>query len=464
MEERVTTIDIDYEARYPELHRLLESRRFVVGVAHRRFGKTTLAVYHLLKMASLSKARLPMFGYVCPFRNQAKTNAWAMLKELARPIPGRKVNESELSITLPHNGARVRIFGSDNPDALRGMYFDGVVIDEVAQAKPGVWEEIIQPALADRHGWAFFIGTPKGVNIFSELYVAASRRQEAGDAEWGAFCFRVDQTKALPEAEIRRLKSEMSDAAWRQEFLCDFNASSEDSLITLDDVDAAVAAVVDPELVAPYPIIVGVDVARYGDDASVIFPRQGRVAHMPRVFHGLSNTHLTQQILKYMEQHRPALVCVDQGQGTGVIDLLRDLADGQTKIIEVPFGSAANAKDRFVNRRAEMWTAIRDWLRTGGQLPDDQALREELTSPTYDYDAQGRIRLEKKEDIKKRLRGRSTDRADALALTFAVPQSWGLDREPVDRYGRELVPAANWWEGVPLPRHQREYWETQNAL
>ncbi|MDE7372106.1 MAG: hypothetical protein K2N07_10300, partial [Desulfovibrio sp.] len=131
----MTRVEIPYKPRYPEVHVQLAAHRFSVLVAHRRFGKTVLVVNHLIRQALLSGCPRGSYGYVAPFRNQAKLVAWDYLKHYTAPIPGRTVNESELSIGLPSNGggAKIRIFGADNPDALRGLYFDGVVLDEVAQ-------------------------------------------------------------------------------------------------------------------------------------------------------------------------------------------------------------------------------------------------------------------------------------------------------------------------------------------
>ena len=127
---------IPYTPRYPqtEIHGLLEAHRFSVLVAHRRMGKTVLAVNHLIKRAITDQKERGFYAYIAPFRIQAKAIAWAYLKHYTAPIPMLKVNEGELSIMLP-NGAVIRIFGADNPDALRGLYFDGVVMDEVAQMK-----------------------------------------------------------------------------------------------------------------------------------------------------------------------------------------------------------------------------------------------------------------------------------------------------------------------------------------
>ena len=230
------TITIPYRPRYPNVHRELEAHRFVVLVAHRRFGKTVLAVNHLLKAALTCRRERGVFAYVAPYRNQAKQIAWSYLKHYSAPVPGREVYEGELSVRLP-GGSTVRLFGADNPDALRGLYFDGVVLDEVAQMKPEVWREIVQPALADRRGWALFIGTPKGVNLFSELYAFAREAMNPAsprfDSAWTALCFRVDETGALDPDEVARLRRELSDNAWRQEMLCDFSASADDTLIQI---------------------------------------------------------------------------------------------------------------------------------------------------------------------------------------------------------------------------------------
>lgn len=411
---------IPYEPRYPELHATLEAHRFSVLVAHRRFGKTVLAVNHLLKAAVTCQKPMGCYGYVGPLLKQTKKVAWSYLKHYSRYLPNRKINESELRIDLP-NGASIWLFGADNPDSLRGSYFDGVILDEVAQMKPEVWGEIIQPMLADRKGWAVFIGTPKGVNLFSDIYHSALARQQAGDKNWIALLYPVTRTQALDSEEVERLKGELSDNAFRQEFLCDFTASSDNNLIPMADAMDAMERTVDQELVAEWPVIIGVDIARFGDDATVFFARQGLQAYEPVVMRKLRNTDVAHLLIGYIHERKPQVVCIDQGQGTGVIDIVSDLAkDTGASIIEVPFGSRALEHKRFVNRRAEMWTLMREWIGKGASLPYSPDLLAELTAPRYSYDAEGRIRLEAKDLIKERLNGKSTDLADALALTFAA--------------------------------------------
>ena len=126
---------------------------------------------------------------------------------------------------------------------------------------------------------------------------------------------------------------------------------------------------------------------------------------------------LGRRIAFEMRQRRPDAVFIDAGGGAGVVDRLRQL--GHT-VNEVHFGGRASRPDRFVNRRMEMWQAMKDWLQGGGALPPGEALRAELSTPTYSFDSRGLLKLEPKEEIKARLL-RSPDMADALALTFAAP-------------------------------------------
>ncbi len=154
------------------LHRQLQ--RFNVLVAHRRFGKTVFCINELIAKAAANRHAEPRYGYVAPLLAQAKDVAWHYLKRFTAPIPGISVSETELWVDLP-NGARIRLYGADNADRLRGLYFDGIVLDEYAQMSPRVWPEIIRPMLADRAGWALFIGTPMGRNHFCALYEQAAR-------------------------------------------------------------------------------------------------------------------------------------------------------------------------------------------------------------------------------------------------------------------------------------------------
>jgi hypothetical protein len=390
--------------------------RFIVLALHRRAGKTEIALKKLLDAAVKCQEELPLYFYVAPFLKQAKIIAWARLKQMVAPLIPHgavEVSEVELAVTFRHNGATIRIFGADNPDAMRGVRLDGAVMDEVAQMKPEVWDEIIQPALSDRKGWAWFIGTPKGINLFSSLFFAAE-----GRADWARARYTVYDTDALDPAEVERLRTSMSDMAWAREYLCDFSAAGDDQLMSLTDVETAARRQHTVGSNDYAPRILGVDPARFGDDRSVIYPRQGLIALDPLVFRGIDNMALAGHLARKIDQWEPDAVFIDSGAGAGVIDRLRQLGYAVT---EVNFGGKPN-DIRFLNKRAEMWFDLAEWIKAGGAIPNDNTLKLELATPTYRYDAANRIQLESKDDIKKRLPDAgSPDLADALALTFAHP-------------------------------------------
>ena len=192
---------------------LYEARqRFNVWVCHRRMGKTVLALYLLIADAYANRKPRPRYGYLAPLYRQGKVIAWDLLKHLTRPLPGTKINEAELRVDLTGD-RRIQIFGADNPDALRGLYLDGVVFDEYGQMRPRVWSEVVRPALADREGWATFIGTPMGKNHFYDLY-----QQAQGDATWHTAIYRASDTGVLEEAELASARATMAPEQYAQEF------------------------------------------------------------------------------------------------------------------------------------------------------------------------------------------------------------------------------------------------------
>lgn len=194
-------------------------KRFNVLVAHRRFGKTVLCVNALVDAALRCKKADGRFAYFAPFFNQAKDVAWTYLKRYALVVPGASANESELRVVFP-NGAWVRLYGADNPDRLRGLYLDGVVLDEYADMDPRMWAEVIRPALADRGGWAVFIGTPKGRNAFHALYEAAQI-----DPAWFAAIYRASETGIVAAEELQAAAKDMTPEQYAQEFECSFEAA-----------------------------------------------------------------------------------------------------------------------------------------------------------------------------------------------------------------------------------------------
>ena len=410
----MTTIDLGYRPRAWQRECHLKRKRFTVLALHRRAGKTELALRQLLDSALRCDKDLGLFFYVAPLLKQAKTIAWARLKQIVAPLVMRglaEVNESELWVRLLTNGAMVRVYGADNPDAMRGVRLDGVVIDEVADVKPETWREVLQPALADRLGWAMFIGTPHGINLFSELFF---RGRDLPD--WHAALYTVYDTEALNIEEVERFRQSVDENTFKREMLCDFSASGDDQLMSLTDVNEACRRHLRKEDYTYAAKVLGVDPARFGDDRSVIFPRQGLYAMAPQVFRGVDNMTLADKVAQEIERFQPDAVFIDAGNGAGVIDRLRQL---HHDVIEVHF-SGHPSQARYLNKRAEMWFEMRDWLRAGGVIPDLVDLKQDLAAPTYRFTPADKIQLESKDDLKARGLP-SPDLGDALALTFAFP-------------------------------------------
>jgi len=215
----MAVITIPYKPRQAFLPLHNRKQRWAVVVAHRRAGKTVACVNELIKAALTFKGNDGRFAYVAPFYRQAKSVAWDYVKRYSSVVPGVMVNESELRIDYP-NGARIQLFGADNADALRGLFFDGLVADEYGDWKPSVWGYVIRPALADRCGWAVIIGTPKGRNQFWEIHQHAQVHED-----WLAVTIKASESGLLPQKELDSLRLELSEDAWRQEMECDFDAA-----------------------------------------------------------------------------------------------------------------------------------------------------------------------------------------------------------------------------------------------
>lgn len=194
-------------------------QRWSCVVAHRRCGKTVACVNDLIRGALMSTAPNPRFAYVAPLFTQAKDVAWTYVKQFTAGVPGVEANESELRVDLP-NGGRVRLYGAENYDRMRGIYLDGVVLDEYADMDPRVWPEVIRPALSDRKGWGTFIGTPKGRNSFHEIW-----EQAQGKDDWFGAMFKASETGIVPEEELADARRMMTPEQFAQEYECSFNAA-----------------------------------------------------------------------------------------------------------------------------------------------------------------------------------------------------------------------------------------------
>ena len=198
-----------------------DDHRFKIVAAGRRFGKSRLAAWMLLIEALKSDSK-DVF-YVAPTYQQAKDILWGLLKELGHEVI-KSAHENTSVLTLVNN-RKIYLKGADRPDTLRGVGLAFCVIDEYADIKPNVWEQILRPALADVQGGALFIGTHKGRNHFYELFQFA---QTGKDKQWTGFHYTSYDNPLIPESEIEAARNTMSSFAFRQEFLASFEAASRD--------------------------------------------------------------------------------------------------------------------------------------------------------------------------------------------------------------------------------------------
>ncbi len=213
-------IETGYKPREPqkEIHKAVKRNRWTVAVCHRRMGKTVAAINQLIHSALQNEKQSPQYAYIAPTYSQAKRIAWDYLKDYTRPLGG-VANVSELRVDFM--GRRISLYGADNPDALRGIYLDGAVIDEYGDVNPGLFTEVIRPALSDRIGWAMFIGTPKGSNHFKTLRDFADTED---NENWVLKEFKASETKLIDAEELKDAKKAMGENKYEQEFEISFEA------------------------------------------------------------------------------------------------------------------------------------------------------------------------------------------------------------------------------------------------
>jgi hypothetical protein len=195
------------------------TKRWACLVAHRRAGKTVAAVNDIIRAAFMYKGPNGLFGYVAPYQNQARRIAFDYFKHYAAPL-AQDINETLMSITLV-NGAKIGLFGADNADAMRGLGFSGLYLDEYGDFKPSVFGSVLRAALADKGGWCVFAGTPKGRNQFYDIYQTAQRLPD----EWFLLRLPASESGLLPQGELNAAKAQLSEDQYLQEFECSFEAA-----------------------------------------------------------------------------------------------------------------------------------------------------------------------------------------------------------------------------------------------
>jgi hypothetical protein len=282
------------------------TQRWACLVAHRRAGKTVAAVNDIIRAAVTYQGERGLFGYVAPYRSQAKAVAWQYFLEFAAPVTDSK-NEQELTITL-FNGSQIRLFGADNADAMRGLGFDGLYLDEYGDFRPSVFGNVLRPSLSDKTGWCVFGGTPKGRNQFWDIYETATRLP----SEW--FLLRLPATSSgiLPATELAAARAQLAEDQYLQEYECSFEAAILGAFFGKEMREAEQQGRIcqvpyDPNL----PVYSSWDLG-YRDDTAIWFYQIGRGEIRVIDFHAVSGADIydiaetvTQKPYRYAKHYLP---------------------------------------------------------------------------------------------------------------------------------------------------------------
>lgn len=367
---------------------------------------------------------------------QLKTKTWVELAKWYRMFIARdffSMTATALFSKDPEHQRTWRIdlvpWSERNTEAFAGLHNEGrrilVVMDE-ASAIPDVIHEVTEGALTDASAqiiWLMFGNPTRNTGRFREAFAggrfAKRWNTDAIDSRTVSFTNKVQIEKWIEDY------GDDSDFV-RVRVKGQFPRVDSTSFVSLEMArEAAARAVPDSK---GEPVILGVDVARFGDDLTVLYPRKGLDARtlQPEVYQGLDTVQVASRVASAMNRYSATVAMVDgTGVGAGVIDQLRRL---RVPVMEVQFGAKPDCVEdeniKYANKRAEIWGSLRKWLRHGA-IPEsipgcEKPLVDELTAPAYGYNNRDEIQLESKADMRRRGAG-SPDAADALACTFAFP-------------------------------------------
>lgn len=429
-----------------------EAIRLAIASGH-GIGKSTFVAWVILwALSTMEDAR----GVVTAnTERQLATKTWPELAKWYRLFIARdlfKMEATSIFSVDPEHRLTWRVdmipWSEKNPAAFAGLHNKGkriiLVFDEASEIDDMIWETA-EGALTDADTeiiWTVFGNPTRSVGRFRECF------------DGGKFAHRwkhrAIDSRTVRVANKRQLQEFVDDYGEDTDFvrvrvLGQFPKQGFKEFISAFAVSEAQAR--EPVAQVFDPLVIGVDVARFGDDASVIYARKGRDARTwpPIILRGLDTMQVAARAAEeYLRLRADAIFVDGGGVGGGVVDRLRQL---RVPVHDINFGSKSDrptSSTAYANKRAEMWGSLREWLATGS-LPSEGQLAAELVGPVYSFNVRNEILLEKKEDMKKRGLS-SPDIADALALTFAypvVPNEWaGGNHAPAPRVQNEYDPFA----------------------
>jgi phage terminase large subunit len=358
-----------------------------------------------------------------PAYHQIRNILWPEVSRLFRgarfPIGGVLHKDPASGLELPHDRGIICI-STDKPERIAGLSGSNILflVDEGSGFPDDLWE----PIFGNMAGGGRLLTTGNPTRTSGPFYEAFSSPEF-----WHLIRVSSENTPNVLEGravipglatrewvEERRREWGEESAAYQVRVLGNFPTQADNAVIPL----ALAQAAQEREAPEDGPLVIGVDVARFGDDESVIQPRRGSKSWPAIVVHGMDTVQLAGKVRQTVDEltrpgERPKLNIDEIGVGGGLVDVLKDRHPGWD-VCGVNVAERATS-DGFSKLRDQLWFSCRDWLKEGGSIPDDPKLFSELVAPTYSFDTQGRQKVESKDDIKKRLK-RSPDRADALCL------------------------------------------------
>lgn len=323
-----------------------------------------------------------------------------------------------------------------NLEAFAGLHNEGkrllLVFDEAAGIASKVWE-VAGGALTDKDTeiiWMAFGNPTRPSGGFRNCFDSPN---------W--HCRHIDSrtVEGVNLVELEKVVAEYGEDSdiVKVRIRGQFPSVGSQQFIGAADIDAALQRDVHPDAYEHAARVIGVDVARHGDDRSSIIRRQGRVANRPKTLQITDLMALASEVARQIDSWKPDAVFIDAtGIGWGVVDRLRQMGYGKI-IYAVQTGEKAQSPYEYHDHRAELWGRMRQWLTTDGAIEAHDGLMSELATPEYDYDDSNRLRIESKRRIKARGEP-SPDSADALALTFHVPIK-GKQHDGIPEWKRKLL-------------------------
>jgi hypothetical protein len=397
------------------LKAVVEDGHVAVRSGHGIGKSTAMSLVALWFMCTRPHAKIPM---TAPTGHQLFDVLWSELIKWFRNMKQPYCNwfshtsEKFFHTNYPESWAIFpRTARPEKSEALQGFHGKNLLflIDEAAGVADSIYQ-VAEGSLTAKENYVLMAGNPTRLSGF---FFDAFHKDRT---RWKALHFSSTDSPLVDKDYPKRMKKKYGETSniYRVRVLGEFPSAEEDQLIPLDLLEAAV----NRDIPDHGEVVWGLDPARFGSDETALVKRRGDVVKEIQTRHNLNTMQTTGWVVSQIEQDpdRPVSIFVDTiGLGSGIADRLRELG---YPAVDVNVGERSNDRDKYYNLRSELWILFRDWLaECKGSLPDDAALIAEASSIKYSFDSSGRIKIERKEEMKKRGLP-SPDRADALCLTF----------------------------------------------